>query len=130
MIVVDASAIVDLTAVRRHSALWERLREGDLHAPHLIDVELTSALRGLVARGTLTDSEAMRVRADAAAVAVTRYPHELLLDRAWELRHVVSVDDGVYVALAELLTAPLVTCDRRLAASRGHDAAIELFASR
>lgn len=31
-------------------------------------------------------------------------------------------------ALAELLPAPLVTTDARLAAAQGHDAEIELFA--
>lgn len=39
-----------------------------------------------------------------------------------------STHDGVYVALAELLRAPLVTCDARLARAAGHDAEIELFA--
>jgi len=32
----------------------------------------------------------------------------------------------VYVALAEVLGAPLLTRDRRLANSSGHDAAIEI----
>jgi predicted nucleic acid-binding protein len=50
-----------------------------------------------------------------------------LLVRAWHLRDSLSTYDAVYVALAELLDAPLVTCDSRLAASGGHDAAIELF---
>lgn len=130
MIVVDASALVDLTAMRTPGALSERLREGDLHAPHLIDVELTNALRGLVARGRLAAADAMHARADASALALTRYPHLLLVDRAWDLRHVMSAYDGVYVALAELLSAPLVTCDKRLARSHGHDATIELLTSR
>ena len=57
-----------------------------------------------------------------------RYPHEPLLARAWDLRDTLTVYDGVYVALAELLDAPLVTSDARLAAATGHDAEIELFA--
>lgn len=128
MIVVDASALVDLTAVRAHRALRTRLRESDLHAPHLVDVELTNALRGLVARGDLSADDAAQARADASALSLTRYPHLLLVERAWELRHVMSAYDGVYVALAELLPAPLITCDARLARTTGHDAVIELFA--
>ena len=128
MIVVDASALVDLTAVRAHRALRARLREGDLHAPHLVDVEFTNALRGLVARGDLSADDAAQARADAAALSLTRYPHPLLVERAWELRHVMSAYDGVYVALAELLPAPLITCDARLARTAGHDAVIEVFA--
>ena len=67
-------------------------------------------------------------RADAALMPIVRYPHLALLERAWDLRENVSVYDGVYVALAELLQAPLVTCDRRLARIPGHDAAVEVFA--
>jgi len=33
----------------------------------------------------------------------------------------------VYIALAEMLEAPLVTCDRRLARASGHDATVEVF---
>jgi predicted nucleic acid-binding protein len=35
--------------------------------------------------------------------------------------------DGAYVALAEALDAPLLTCDARLAGSHGHRATIELL---
>ena len=55
MIVVDASAVVEVVAYRRIDGLPERLkRGGTLHAPHLIDVEVTHAVRGLVARGELS----------------------------------------------------------------------------
>lgn len=65
---------------------------------------------------------------DASEMRITRYPHVPLLQRAWELRDTLSTYDPVYVALAEALRAPLVTCDARLAATTGHDAEIELFA--
>lgn len=35
--------------------------------------------------------------------------------------------DALYVALAEQLEAPLITCDKRLANSNGHKARIELY---
>lgn len=129
MIVVDASAIVDYVALKQIDALPERLTQGDtLHAPHLIDVEVTHAVRGLVARGELSADGAFLARRDAAEMSMTLYPHALLLERAWHLRDTLSTYDAVYVALAELLPAPLVTCDARLAAAHGHDAEIELFA--
>ena len=129
MIVVDASAVVHDVALKQIDALPDRLRQGGtLHAPHLIDVEVTHALRGLVARGELSIDGAASARADAADMPITLYPHALLLERAWELRDTLSTYDAVYVALAELLPAPLVTCDARLAASRGHGAEIELYA--
>jgi len=129
LIVVDASAVVDvLVHERADPMLMERLRRGHLHAPHLVDVEVTHALRRLVALGDLSSDRASDARVDAAELAIQRYPHRPLLHRAWELRDNLSVYDAVYVALAELLEAPLVTCDARLARASGHDAQIELFA--
>ena len=129
MIVIDASAVVDVVAHRKLDALPDRLaRDDTLHAPHLLDVEVTHALRGLVARGELSVRDASNARMDAVEMSITLYPHALLLERAWQLRDTLSAHDAVYVALAELLPAPLVTCDAGLAASTSHDAAIELYA--
>ncbi len=130
MIIVDASAVVEVVAYRRIERLRERLDHGGtLHAPHLIDVEVTHAVRSLVVRGELSSDGAFLARRDAAEMNMTLYPHALLLERAWQLRDTLSTYDAVYVALAELLPAPLVTCDARLAAAHGHDAEIELFAA-
>jgi predicted nucleic acid-binding protein len=38
----------------------------------------------------------------------------------------MTAHDGVYVALAEALDAPLLTCDARLKRSHGHQAEILL----
>jgi predicted nucleic acid-binding protein len=128
VIVVDASAIVDLVAHRRVDALPDRLRgSGGLHAPHLVDVEVTHALRRLVATRDLAADRASDARVDAASLRIVRYPHAALLDRAWELRDSLTVYDAVYVALAEALGAPLVTCDARLARTGLHEAEIELY---
>lgn len=50
-----------------------------------------------------------------------------LLPRIWELRHNVTAYDAAYLALAEAIDAPLVTCDARLAASTGHEVTIEVL---
>jgi predicted nucleic acid-binding protein len=130
MIVVDASAVVDLVAVGPFDpALRDRiLLDGDLHAPHLVDVEVVQALRRLVATGELTADRAGDARVDAAELRMVRYPHLALVERAWELRENLSIYDGVYVALAELLGVPLVTCAARMATAQGHDAVVEVFA--
>ncbi|MFZ2157769.1 MAG: type II toxin-antitoxin system VapC family toxin [Bradyrhizobium sp.] len=44
-------------------------------------------------------------------------PHDVLLPRVWDLRSHFTAFDAMYVARAEVLDAPLPTCDKRLAAS-------------
>ena len=129
MLVLDTSAALAVLASRHpEPALVERLAgDGELQAPHLIDVELLNALRGLVAGGGLSEDRAADVRDDFADLSIVRCGHELLADRMWELRHNLTAYDAAFVALAEALGVPLVTCDARLAASPGHDAHVELF---
>lgn len=58
---------------------------------------------------------------------IVRYPHDVLAARIWELRSNLTAYDGAYVALAEVLEAPLLTRDRKLASTPGHRARIELI---
>lgn len=131
MKVVDASAIVQvLTAPSGAPALVATLlADGDIHAPHLVDVEVVSALRRLEHRRELSTDRADDARRDLADLPLNRYPHQALVERAWELRHTVSSYDAVYLALAEALDAPLVTCDARLSRVPGVAATVELFAA-
>jgi predicted nucleic acid-binding protein len=132
VIVVDASAIVDLVSDGRgaqelHARL---LGDDDLHAPHVVDVEFAGALRRLVAQGALSDDRAADALLDAFDLPIIHYPHGALIERAWELRGHLTIADGVYVALAEALDAPLVTSDPRLARAGGHRATIEVIGAR
>ncbi len=88
---------------------------GDIHAPSLIDVEVTQTLRGLVRGSKLELVAAERARQELAQLAVRRHPDIALLRRAWELRDVCTTYDALYVALAEALDATLLTRDARLA---------------
>lgn len=129
MIVVDTSAVLEAIVARDPApGLIQRLADdGDLHAPHLIDVEVLQALRRLNALAELSDERASDARADFGELAIVRYPHYGLSGRIWELRHNLTAYDAAYVALAELLGVPLITCDRRLAEAPNHGAAVELF---
>ena len=100
-------------------AARQALRSDEAHAPHLLDVEATSAIRRWVLAGRLTVEEARSSIRDLGDLAITRHGHEPLLDRVLELRDVVSACDGTYVALAELLGATVVTGDRRLSRAPG-----------
>lgn len=128
MLVIDTSAVLAALAERSPDPeLVRRLADdGDLHAPHLIDVEILQALRGLVRGGKLSEDRAADLRTDVAAMPITRYGHEPLVDRAWTLRHNLTAYDAVFIALSEALEVPLITCDSRLAAAPG--VAVELYA--
>lgn len=130
MLVVDTSAVLEaIVAVDPPTGLIERLAEdGDLHAPHLIDVEVLHTLRRLNALGELSEERASDARADFRELAIVRYPHVGLGDRIWELRHNLTAYDAAFVALAEALGVSLVTSDRRLSEAPGHAAQVELFA--
>jgi predicted nucleic acid-binding protein len=121
LIVADASVVVTalLADSEEGDAAREALRSEAAHAPHLLDVEVTSAVRGWVLAGRLTVEQARSSIRDLGDLAITRHGHESLLDRVLELRDAVSAYDGTYVALAELLGATVVTGDRRLSRAPG-----------
>lgn len=64
---------------------------------------------------------------DLAQAPIARAPHRPLIDRIWELRHSVRAYDATYIALAEHLEVPLVTCDAKLAGGDGHAAKVEVY---
>jgi predicted nucleic acid-binding protein len=128
VIVVDASAVLEVLlqtpAAARIEARLFAVGE-TLHVPHLLDLEVVHVLRRYEALGVLTAHRAQEALEDLTAWPLRRYPHELFLGRIWALRHNLTAYDAAYVALAEVLGVPLVTCDTRLAASVGHQATIE-----
>ncbi len=129
MIVVDASALLEFLLQTVLGARVEArlFRDRDeFHAPHLADVEVTQGLRRLVRTGEVSPARAADAIADLADIDLHRHPHLDLLTRAWKLRENVTAYDAMYVALAEALDAPLVTCDRPLASTAGHRATIEV----
>ena len=130
MIVLDASAAIDwLLQSPSGQRIEKRIfsRKETLHAPHLLDLEVTQVLRRLAREKAISDRRATLALADLANLRVVRYPHFILLPRVWQLRHNLSAYDAAYIALAEQLRAPLFTRDRRLGSSSGHAARIELF---
>jgi len=129
LIVVDTSAVLNILVGRPAiPGLAGRIRsDGDLHAPHLLDVEFQHALWRLARSGAISDDRAADGRTDFADLAIVRYPHVSLSDRMWELRHNMTAYDAAFVALAEVLGVPLVTCDARLARAPGHQAVVEVF---
>ena len=117
MIVVDASAAV--SGVLNDGAARRVLAAEQLHAPHLVDSEVGSALRRKVAARQLDAASGWRALDAWRRLGLTRYPTFTLLHRVWELRDNLSAYDASYVALAEQLDCPLLTADARLSRSPG-----------
>lgn len=130
MIVADASAILDLLLRTSRAAEIEArlLHRGETtHVPALLGLEVAQVLRRYVARIDLSPTRAQDALGLLISFPMERHTHEPLLPRVWELRANLTAYDAVYVALAEGLRAPLVTCDARLANAAGIRAKVELF---
>ena len=130
MKVIDASALVELLlGTPRGLRVAEQLEdeEESIHMPHLADVEIASGLRRLVAADAISERVANEAIEDLQDLGIDRHAHDPLLERIWELRRNVSAYDAAYVALAEVLDAPLLTCDRRLKRASGTRAQIEVM---
>jgi predicted nucleic acid-binding protein len=131
MFVIDASAALEIllkTPLGKRASPRVLGQDEPAHAPHLLDIEFVHVLRRLTQTGALERLTAQQALDDLLDFPLIRYPHAELLPRIWELRSSVSAYDAAYVALAEALDVPLLTCDAKLSRSHGHRAKIELLA--
>ncbi len=131
MNVVDASVLVEFLSGGEHREEAQRAigRERWVWAPALIDAEVGSALRRQVRAQEIGPRKATAALHDFLQMRLQRIPHAALFDRAWQLRDNVSFYDGLYVALAEVAKAPLLTLDERLTRAPGLRIEVELVAS-
>jgi predicted nucleic acid-binding protein len=129
VIVLDASAAFEfLLQTRKGELISEQLsRVTEVHAPHLLDIELASTLRRCFTLGTLTAERAREVLDDLRVMRVQRYWHVPLLARIWDFRNDFSAYDACYLALAEALDATLLTCDKAMSSVRLRHGQIELL---
>jgi len=129
LIVPDASvlAVALLDDGASGKAVRERLLGAELAAPELIDLEVLSILRKLVRSTRLSTERAALAIIDLADLPMERMPHAGLIRRIWQLAENVTPYDASYVALAELLSATLLTSDARLARTPGPQCHIEVI---
>ena len=121
LVVVDASAVVALLADRGVAGEWAAgvVAGCRLAAPWLMPFEAGNSLRRRELAGDLDAAVSAAAHEELVGMPIDLWPHPRLAVRAWELRGAVTYYDASYVALAELLDAPLVTLDRRLARAPG-----------
>ena len=129
MIVVDASVLAPALADDDQSGdtVRRRIASEALAAPELVDLEVISVLRRARRAGRLDDRRCAQAIADLRKLDLRRAPHLKLIERIWDLRDTLSAYDASYVALAELLGAPLVTADAKLARAKRITCDVELL---
>jgi predicted nucleic acid-binding protein len=130
LIVLDASALVELLlGTPRGLAVAESLEndEKSVHVPHLADVEVAHVLRRLVTLKAIDDTLAGQAIDELQNLPLVRHGHDAMLDRIWALRRNATAYDAAYLALAEVLGATLLTCDRRLARSSATTVRVEVI---
>jgi len=133
VIVLDASAAVEWLLGRPAAPeVAAHLADPDtiINAPSTLGVEVASAMRGLVRGGYADPERGRQAISDLSDADIVLHDPSPLLQRAWQVRDNLSIYDGVYVALAEVLDATLVTGDARVARAPGVTAAVDVIAVR
>jgi predicted nucleic acid-binding protein len=116
--VVDASITVRLLLARPgDAALRARFAnpEQTFHAPTHIDVEVLSAIIGMLKGAKVDPDRAYRMVQQFRDLRIVRHAVAPLGERLIALRHNFTTYDAAYVALAEGLRAPLITSDAKFA---------------
>jgi predicted nucleic acid-binding protein len=130
-LVPDCSIIIRLLSSLSGDDLLRQRLARTVHAPALIDAEVSSVVRGLVITTKpdvrITPGRAELMLADYAGLRIVRHPMQPLQARVFELRLNFTAYDAMYVALAERLALPLLTDDAKFAGTPGHHAEIQYY---
>ncbi|MCW2651021.1 MAG: PilT protein domain protein [Mycobacterium sp.] len=120
-IVCDASAVVAVLLDSGRDGRWAtaQMTGAELFAPTLLSYECANIIRRHELGGAVSADQAAQAHADLLDLPVNLWPYEMLSTRVWALRENLSSYDAAYVALAEALTATLVTLDRRIRGAPG-----------
>ena len=131
-VVLDASAVVELVL---GTGVGGRIRDRvadprvSLHSPELVDLEVLHVLRRYERLGTVLPDRVAGAFQNLVDLDLVRYSHAALLERVWSRRFNLTAYDAAYVTLAEILDAPILTTDGRLARVPGLAVTVELFAA-
>ena len=119
--VLDASAMVALLLDGGVAGEWvaQQIVGASISAPSLLHYEVANIIRRSEQAGLISHDAAVQAHADCLRLAVDVWDYEALADRAWQLRRNLTIYDAAYVALAELLEAPLFTLDKRIGKAPG-----------
>jgi len=120
-LVCDASAVVTVLLDSGSAGAWlaRRLAAAELYAPALLPFECSNVIGRHEIGGLISSDQAAQAHADLLDLPMDLFPYESVAQRVWQLRRNLTSYDAAYVALAEVLDAPLITVDRRLSGAPG-----------
>lgn len=85
---------------------------------------------GLLLGNKISSSRAEQARALFGDIPKIRLPTAELTERVWSRRHNLGAHDACFIALAESLEVPLITCDDKQVGASGHQAEVHAFSPR
>lgn len=130
MIVIDASLAFEISiATKDAMALGDKLMGSPqlLAAPEVIELEFMQTLRRFHRQGEIDLNRAKKAMRNFADLGIELFSHRPLRPRIWDLRENLTAHDAAYVALAEILDAPLWTRDAKFRGATGARATIEIL---
>ena len=119
--VVDASVLIAGLGAASRDGPWARsvFARYRLAAPEQVLVETCNVLRRMEQAGTISGLEATSDFRTLLGFDLRLFPFAPFAKRIWTLRANLTSHDAWYVALAEQLSCPLLTLDRRLDRATG-----------
>ena len=131
--VIDASVVVEYLVASSLTPQAQALvrsaveRDVEFWAPDLLYAESVSALRKMSRLRAITPAEGQQAVEDLRRLPITTTGTRDLMPRAWAIRSAITPYDACYAVLAEVLGAPFITADRRLARALRGTGADTLF---
>lgn len=123
--VVDTSVAVELVLKTRLGDEIDRLvRNFDLFAPELIDLEVLSALRNFVLRNEISNGAALSAIGELENMRIARTSYRWLPKLIWGYHRNVTIYDATYLATAKELNLEVLTADSKLSRAPGIDVVV------
>jgi predicted nucleic acid-binding protein len=127
--VLDASAFVALLTSPRYEHVRKQLpAEVSWCAPDYVRIECLSAMRRMHLQRRLDSDAYLRAANAIPNLPLQLFPIDLQIPRMIQLTPNATAFDSGYLVLAEILEAPLYTCDAKLAAVPGIQCEVIVFA--